>query len=70
MKILAECWNADDDQGDDRSDGHQGLLDQPRRRDPGQTLYSAILGELQKKGADARFTKVDRGQFTLNAAAK
>ncbi len=32
---------------------------------PAQTLYSAILRELQKKGADARFTKVDRGQFTL-----
>ena len=32
---------------------------------PAQTLYSAILREMQKKGAESRFTKVDRGQFTL-----
>lgn len=32
---------------------------------PHATLYSAILREIQKKGAAARFTKVDRGSFTL-----
>ena len=32
---------------------------------PAQTLYSAILREMQKKGVESRFTKVDRGQFTL-----
>ncbi|MEX0652549.1 MAG: winged helix-turn-helix domain-containing protein [Phycisphaeraceae bacterium] len=32
---------------------------------PSATLYSAILRELQKKGDDARFTKVERGKFTL-----
>jgi hypothetical protein len=32
---------------------------------PHATLYSAILRELQNKGKDARFKKVDRGQFTL-----
>jgi hypothetical protein len=32
---------------------------------PHATLYSAILRELQSKGADARFKKIDRGQFTL-----
>ena len=32
---------------------------------PHATLYSAILRELQKKGTEARFVKVDRGQFTL-----
>ncbi len=37
---------------------------------PAQTLYSAILREMQKKGAEARFVKVDRGQFTLNSADK
>ena len=33
---------------------------------PAATLYSAILREQQRKGAAARFTKVDRGQFALN----
>ena len=41
---------------------------------PAATLYSAILRELQKKGDDprnpARFTKVERGKFTLTPAAK
>ena len=32
---------------------------------PGATLYSCILREIQKKGAEARFKKVDRGQFAL-----
>jgi hypothetical protein len=32
---------------------------------PGATLYSCILREIQKKGADARFKKVARGQFAL-----
>ena len=32
---------------------------------PGATLYSCILREIQKKGDEARFKKVDRGQFAL-----
>jgi hypothetical protein len=36
---------------------------------PHATLYSAILREIQTKGADARFTKVDRGQFALAKGA-
>ncbi len=43
----------------------KGYWTSPGGATPAQTLYSAILRELQKKGADARFTKVDRGQFTL-----
>lgn len=42
-----------------------GYWTSPGGATPAQTLYSAILRELQKKGTDARFTKVDRGQFTL-----
>jgi len=34
-------------------------------RTPSATLYSSILREIQKKGAEARFKKVDRGQFAL-----
>jgi hypothetical protein len=30
---------------------------------PAATLYSAILREMKTKGKDARFKKVDRGQF-------
>lgn len=43
----------------------KGYWTSPGGATPAQTLYSAILRELQKKGNDARFTKVDRGQFTL-----
>ena len=32
---------------------------------PAATIYSAILREVQKKGADARFRKAERGKFTL-----
>jgi len=37
---------------------------------PWATLYSAILRETQNKGDDARFTKVERGRFTLSATGK
>ena len=43
----------------------QGYWTSPGGATPHATLYSAILRELQKKGAESRFTKVDRGQFTL-----
>ncbi len=43
----------------------QGYWTSPGGATPAQTLYSAILREMQKKGTDARFTKVDRGQFAL-----
>jgi hypothetical protein len=32
---------------------------------PAATLYSSILRDIQKKGTEARFKKVDRGQFAL-----
>jgi hypothetical protein len=34
---------------------------------PAATLYSAILREMGRKGAKARFRKTDRGHFALNA---
>ena len=43
----------------------KGYWTSPGGATPHATLYSAILRELQKKGAESRFTKVDRGQFTL-----
>jgi HB1, ASXL, restriction endonuclease HTH domain len=43
----------------------------PRKggKTPHATLYSAILRETQKKGKEARFTKVERGQFKLTKGA-
>ena len=37
---------------------------------PHATLYSAIIREIQVKGSESRFKKVERGQFTATAAAK
>jgi restriction system protein len=34
---------------------------------PEATLYAAIIREIAKKGSEARFRKVERGQFALNA---
>ena len=41
----------------------QGLWSSPKGKTPHATLYAAILREIAKKGAAARFKKVDRGQF-------
>ena len=38
----------------------------PKGKTPHATLYSAILWEIQKKGDDGRFVKVERGRFALN----
>ena len=37
----------------------------PNGKTPHATLYAAILREINTKGKDARFKKVDRGQFAL-----
>ena len=47
----------------------QKLWSSPNGKTPSATLYSALLREIQKKGAAARFTKRDRGLFGLNAKA-
>ncbi len=41
----------------------KGLWTSPGGKTPHATLYSAIAREINEKGADARFVKVDRGQF-------
>ncbi len=43
----------------------QGLWASPGGATPEATLYSSILREINTKGKDARFKKVDRGQFAL-----
>ncbi len=44
----------------------QGLWKSPAGKTPHATLYAAMLREIAAKGKDARFTKVDRGQFAFN----
>jgi hypothetical protein len=41
----------------------KGFWTSPGGATPWATLYSAIAREISTKGADARFVKVERGQF-------
>lgn len=43
----------------------KGLWKSANGQTPAATLYSAILREIQKKGAESRFAKADRGKFAL-----
>ena len=43
----------------------KGYWKSPGGKTPHATLYSAILREIQTKGKDARFKKVERGHFEL-----
>lgn len=43
------------------------LWTSPGGKTPAATLYSAILREINAKGAEARFQKVDRGRFSAKA---
>lgn len=43
------------------------LWTSPGGKTPAATLYSAILREIGAKGAESRFTKVDRGRFSAKA---
>lgn len=47
----------------------KGYWSSPGGKTPHATLYAAILREISKKGREARFRKVDKGTFDLNAAA-
>ena len=42
------------------------LWSSPGGKTPHATLYSAILREIKSKGKDARFKKMERGQFAAN----
>ncbi len=46
-----------------------GLWKSPAGKTPHATLYAAMLREIAAKGKEARFTKVDRGQFAFNGKA-
>jgi hypothetical protein len=46
----------------------QGLWTSPGGKTPHATLYAAILREINTKGNDARFCKVNRGQFVATGS--
>ena len=48
----------------------KGLWKSPGGATPHATLYSAVLRELQQKGAEARFKKTGRGKFASSASTK
>ena len=45
----------------------QKLWSSPSGKTPHNTLYSALLREINTKGEDARFEKVERGLFRLKS---
>lgn len=47
----------------------KGYWSSPNGQTPAATLYSAIAREIATKGAEARFEKVERGQFVLRGNA-
>ncbi len=47
----------------------KGYWTSPGGKTPQATLYAAILREIQKKGAEARFQKMDRGLFAIAGTA-
>jgi hypothetical protein len=47
----------------------KGYWSSPSGQTPAATLYSAILREMDKKGAESRFKKTERGLFERTSAA-
>jgi hypothetical protein len=45
--------------------GAKGYWTSPGGKTPANTLYAAILREIQVKGTEARFVKTERGKFAL-----
>ena len=48
----------------------EGYWTSPAGKTPANTLYAAILREVETKADQARFRKVDRGRFDLTQAAR
>ncbi len=48
----------------------KGYWSSPAGKTPANTLYAAILRELQTKADQSRFRKVDRGRFDLTEVAR
>jgi hypothetical protein len=65
-KVLAETGQTMTCQELIAAMAEKGYWTSPAGRTPAATLYAAVLRELQAKGANARFVKVDRGRFSAN----
>ncbi len=48
----------------------KGLWSSPKGKTPHAPLYAALLREINAKGKDARFRKVERGQFEAIGGGK
>ena len=47
----------------------KGYWTSPGGQTPEATLYSALIREIAKKGAESRFKKTERGKFASAGAA-
>ena len=65
LKVLAEAKEPMTTKQMVEAMAAKGYWTSPGGKTPHATLYSAILREIQHKGAESRFAKVDRGQFKL-----
>jgi hypothetical protein len=62
-KVLADAGEAMNTKAMIEAMAVKGLWTSPGGATPWATLYSAITREINEKGADARFVKVERGRF-------
>jgi hypothetical protein len=67
-KVLAETGQAMTCRELIAAMAEKGYWTSPAGRTSASTLYAAILRELQAKGANARFVKVEGGQFAAHRA--
>lgn len=66
LKVLAETRKPMNCKAMVEAMGAKGYWTSPGGKTPAATLYAAILKDITTKGKEARFKKVDRGQFALN----
>ena len=64
-KVLAENKNPMNCKDLIEAMAKKGYWTSPGGKTPHATLYAAMTKEIATKGAEARFRKVDRGQFAL-----
>ncbi len=66
-KVLAETKQAMNCKELIEAMSTKGYWTSPGGKTPASTLYAAILREINAKGSDSRFTKIERGQFAVKA---
>ena len=64
-KVLAEADGPMNSKEMIEAMAQAGYWTSPAGKTPAATLYSAILREINGKGKEARFQKVERGKFAL-----